>query len=46
LEAYCFLAATLFYRHCPHVVILNELAILLAATSISLVISFVSVTAW
>jgi len=46
LEAYCFLAATLFYRHCLHVLILDELAILLAATSISLVISFVSVTAW
>ena len=33
LEAYGFLAATLFYRHCLHVLILDELAILLAATS-------------
>ena len=46
LKAGCSLAATLFYRHCLHVLILDELAILLAATSISLVISFVSVTAW
>jgi hypothetical protein len=27
LEACCFLAATLFYRHCLHVLILDELAI-------------------
>ncbi len=42
LEAYGFLAATLFYRHCLHVLILDELAILLAATSISLEICFVN----
>src|SRR6267143_5576778 len=32
LEAYGFLAATLFYRHCLHVLILDYLAILLATT--------------
>jgi hypothetical protein len=40
LEAYCFLAATLFYRHCLHILILDYFAILLAATS--LVICFVN----
>jgi len=37
LEAYRFLAATLFYRYRPHLLILDELAIVLAASSISLV---------
>jgi transposase-like protein len=43
LEAYRFLAATLFYCYRPHVLILDQLAILLAASS--MVVRFVSVMA-
>jgi hypothetical protein len=43
LEAYRFLAATLFYRYRPHVLILDQLAILLADSS--MVVRFVSAMA-
>jgi hypothetical protein len=42
LETCYFLGTTLFYRHRPHVLILDELAILLAGVSISLAIRFLN----